>query len=246
MLIDEHFNTAGNWMFRRRGWLPLLVVVLVLASMRHFHYLGYSHYVDRYWESFCLGICLIGIGIRALAVGCAPRGTSGRNTAGQRADTLNTTGMYSIVRHPLYVGNLFIWTGLSAFVHNWQTTLICVLVFALYYERIMYAEEQFLAGRFGDEYRAWAARTPAFLPRFSGWRPPEVPFSFRHVLRREYNGAFCTILVMFLFEVVGDLVYEHKFEIDNLWRMLLPAAFVLWLTLRTLKKNTRLLHVPGR
>ena len=33
------------------------------------------------------------------------KNTSGRNTHDQVADSLNTSGIYSIVRHPLYVGN---------------------------------------------------------------------------------------------------------------------------------------------
>jgi protein-S-isoprenylcysteine O-methyltransferase Ste14 len=246
MLIHEHFNAAGNWMFRRRGYLPLLIVGLILASMRNFQYLGHSHLIDEYWEIFCLAVCFAGLAIRVLTVGCAPGGTSGRNTAGQRADVLNTSGMYSIVRHPLYLGNFFIWLGLSAFLHDPRTTLVCMLVFVLYYERIMYAEEKFLADRFGTAYREWAERTPAILPRLADWRPAELPFSLRNVLRREYNGLLAIVVTMFLFEAVGDMVYEGKLEVDPLWRVLLPAIFAIWLILRTLKKHTRLLHVPGR
>ncbi|MGB8874133.1 MAG: hypothetical protein WCC75_12145, partial [Desulfobaccales bacterium] len=49
----------------------------------------------------------------SLPWGLPPRGTSGRNTQGQVAETLNTTGIYSLVRNPLYLGNFLIWLGLS-------------------------------------------------------------------------------------------------------------------------------------
>ena len=46
------------------------------------------------------------------------------------------------------------------------------LVFWLYYERIMLAEEEFLRARYGKAFDDWAARTPAFLPNFRHWVPP--------------------------------------------------------------------------
>ena len=56
-----------------------------------------------------------------LCVGFTPRGTSGRNTKeGQVAESLNTLGMYSMCRHPLYLGNLLMWLGIVMYMgHLW-------------------------------------------------------------------------------------------------------------------------------
>ena len=58
----------------------------------------------------------MGFLFRAWAIGTTPAGTSGRNTKEQVAEVLNSTGIYSIVRHPLYVGNYFMWIGIVAYV----------------------------------------------------------------------------------------------------------------------------------
>ena len=100
-----------------------------------------------------------GLAIRAYTVGHAPRGTSGRNTMVQRADMLNTTGSYSLARHPLYLGNYLMWLGIVFFVGVWWLAIICTPVFWIYCERIMYAEEAFLGDRFGRNFHEWAART---------------------------------------------------------------------------------------
>ena len=76
----------------------------------------------------------------------------------------------------------------------WWLPVIYVLAFWLYYERIMFAEESFLRQKFGETYQQWAATTPAFLPRFSQWRKPSLPFSWLNVLRREYSGLMIVIL----------------------------------------------------
>ena len=58
----------------------------------------------------------------------------------------------------------------------------------------MFAEEQFLRGKFGQAYLDWAAGVPAFWPALGRWKSPEVGFSLRNVLKREYNGFFAMFL----------------------------------------------------
>jgi len=121
-----------------------------------------------------------------------------------------------------------------------------MLIFWLYYERIMFVEEAFLRNKFGNEYIKWAEITPAFIPRFKNYVKPNLPFSIKNVLKREYNGFFAIIIVLFIFEVAGDLVTEHKFEVDSYWVVILCVGFVVWIVLRTLKKKTNLLNIGGR
>ena len=244
-LVDE-FERTGNRLFRWRSYLPLARRALFLVAMRDYHYLGNSHTLDHIWEAFCLSVSFFGLVIRAATVGHTPRETSGRNTHRQVAKSLNTTGMYSIVRNPLYLGNFFMGLGIALFAHFWWLALIYTLVFWLYYERIIFAEEAFLTREFGDEYRNWAAVTPAMVPRVRLYKRAALPFSLRNVLRREYNGFFAVILVMYLFEVVGDIVVEGHVDFDWGWAVLVGVGFTVWAILRTLKKHTKLLSVDGR
>lgn len=203
--------------------------------------------MDQPWEILCLLISFFGLTIRALTVGYAPKRTSGRNTTkGQVANVLNTTGMYSIVRHPLYLGNFMIWLGISLFVRLWWFSLVSILIFWLYYERIMFAEEEFLRKQFGDVYFDWAKKTPAFFPTFKNWQRPQLPFSFRAVLKREYLDFFGVIAAFSLLEFVGDAVVEGRLTLDWLWLIIFIVGLIMFLTLRTLRKKTRILHVDGR
>lgn len=246
MALREEFENSGNWLFRWRSFLPLLLIGVYLLAMRHYHYPGYSEQLDELWEGVCLVVSFFGLGIRAFTVGHAPRGTSGRNTRRQIAASLNSTGMYSVVRHPLYLGNFFMGLGPAMFADKWWLVLIYVLAFWLYYERIMFAEEAFLRGRFGREWLEWADRTPAFVPRFSLYRRPALRFCWRTVLRREYNGFFGVVAVMFLLEVVGDIDYLGRVVLDRDWLWLVSVSFTIWAVLRILKKYTHVLDAEGR
>jgi protein-S-isoprenylcysteine O-methyltransferase Ste14 len=246
MELHEKFIREGNWLFRWRSYLPLLMLAVFISAMSDFEYLGHSERLDALWEILCLLLSGVGLGIRVLTIGFVPKGTSGRNTKRQKAETLNTTGMYAIVRNPLYLGNFFMWLGISLFPHVWWLMVIYVLAFYLYYERIIFAEESFLKTKFGDRFADWAGKTPAFIPRFKKWQRPSLSFSLRQVLRREYNGFLALILAFFALEVAGDLNVKGRLEIDLMWLLLTAFGIAVWGVLLTLKKKTRLLDVERK
>jgi protein-S-isoprenylcysteine O-methyltransferase Ste14 len=191
-------------------------------------------------------VSLAGLGVRIISVGHAPRRTSGRNTHEQVADSLSTTGMYSIVRHPLYLGNYLMLMGFVLFFHIWWLVLLTSCIYALYYERIMLAEEEFLRQKYGDTFEKWAASTPTFLPRLHGWKSPALPFCWRTVLRREYSGLFLITTTFFLLDTMAGWTVERSIKPDWLWISVFGFGLMMYLALRTLKKHSRLLHVPGR
>jgi protein-S-isoprenylcysteine O-methyltransferase Ste14 len=240
MALREEFEAAGNWLFRRRGYLPLLLFPMLLFAATMPEHLG------RSWEALCGVLALTGLTLRVATVGFVPKDTSQRNTGRPQAETLNTTGLYSVVRHPLYVGNYLMWLGVALFPGAWWPPVIVSLVFWLYYERIMFAEEEFLRRRFGEDYTAWAAGTPAFLPRLRSWRSPDARFSLLTVLRREHSSLLALIASLTLLEVVSDHAATGRLALDPIWGTALAATLALCLGIRTLKHRTRLLHVDDR
>ena len=240
--IREHFEQTGNWLFHRRSYLPMVCFIIIIVSLQNFKYPYGSHRLDQLWEVFCLTISLSGLAIRILTVGYVPDGTSGRNTKGQKAYVLNTTGMYSLLRHPLYLGNFLVWLGVSMFARFWWLTLIMILSYWLYYERIVFAEEKFLQQKFGQQFTDWAKKTRIFLPKLSSWKKPARPFSLRMVLKREHSTVFLIILLFFAMEEAASLITTGSFEWDIMWFTILAAGSAQYMLFRTLKKHTTLLR----
>jgi len=85
----------------------------------------------------------------------------------QRNHWLATTGAYARVRHPQYAGFILIMTG---FLFQWPTlvTLAMFPVLVFMYVRLAHREERDAVAEFGDEYRRYMARTPAFMSRLGG------------------------------------------------------------------------------
>lgn len=218
----------------------MLFFGIALLSLQYFEPLT-NKFADAAWELFCLAVSYLGLAIRIFTVGHTPSGTSGRNVRGQVAQTLNTTGIYSIIRHPLYLGNFLMWFGVSLFPMLWWLSALCALMFWVYYERIMFAEEAYLREKFGEDFVRWAEKTPAFIPSLKNYVKPMYPFSWKKVLRKEYNGFFAAALCLFVMEMTGDYFSGSRISIDAMWAIIMGIAFAVWLALRVVKHHTSLL-----
>jgi protein-S-isoprenylcysteine O-methyltransferase Ste14 len=83
--------------------------------------------------------------------------------AAQRERMLATTGPYSYIRHPQYVGFILIMLG---FLLQWPTLLTVMMfpVLVVMYVRLAKREEAEVIAMFGDSYRRYALNTPGWLP----------------------------------------------------------------------------------
>ena len=243
MKLTQEIEKNGQWLFRHRSYLPLIVLAGAAPAFCHFSYPFGQHALQEWWEVICLGVSLTGLLVRAHAVGHAPRGTSGRHRRAQVASTLNATGLYSIVRHPLYLGNYLTWLGVAAVPRSLSLVCIVSLIFWLYHERIICAEEAFLESKFDNAFREWAARVPTFIPNPALWVKPARPFSLRKVIRQEYLGLFALTTVFTILEIVGDSVVHGWLHWETPWLIAWAAAFGAFVTIRLVIKFTPLLKL---
>jgi protein-S-isoprenylcysteine O-methyltransferase Ste14 len=238
MSLQRHFETSGAWLFRWRSYLPGLLFGLILIGTLDFEYPaeGADHVG---WALGCLAVALLGQLVRAHAIGHAGLGTSGRVTSKQEADELNTTGLYSALRHPLYLGNYLMWLGAALLTGTVWIPLVITLIFWLYYERIMVAEESFLRGKFGAAFEEWAARTPAFVPSFRNWRPPAHRFNLMRVLRRERTTVLALVMTFAAFDFIVGTLARDALHIDRIWLVLIGVTMVYYLIMHVEKRAMR-------
>jgi protein-S-isoprenylcysteine O-methyltransferase Ste14 len=246
MALLHSFEKSGNLLFRYRGQIPILLFV---AAVPVVYFTGNAGLSERWQVAITLiGLLssLLGFIIRAYTIATTPAGTSGRNTDKQVADVLNTSGIYSMIRHPLYLGNFLMWSGIVLFTFNIWFFLVVSLAYWLYYERIMFAEERFLEQKYGEEYLNWSLSAPAFIPAFKKFRKSQVPFSFKSILRREYSGILATVTG---FAFIDHLRHFFLFKSFDPWRTstwCFIASVVFALLFRTLKHHTKLLSESDR
>ena len=160
-------NKFSAFLYRFRGYiLGVIAVALVITPPSVFPR-------EFNLNDFLINDCVAGI-LMAIPLYVASaflrvesRRFIGEHTRGHvhAADTLVTCGPYSRVRHPLYISNTGFALGI-AFFHlglSYRVALfmLVVVAFEIALSRI---EDRFLEQKFGDVWRAWACKTPAFFP----------------------------------------------------------------------------------
>ncbi len=82
----------------------------------------------------------------------------------QQHRELASTGWYARCRHPQYLAFIMVMFG---FLLQWPTipTLVMFPILVFVYVRLAKREEKVAQEEFGEEYRRYAAKTPAFIPR---------------------------------------------------------------------------------
>ena len=167
-------NKFSAFLYRFRGSiLGAIAVALVCAPPSVFSkdFCLNKFYINDCFDN-CVGGILIAIFLYVVSafLRVQTRRFIGEHTRGKvhAADTLVTYGPYSRVRHPLYISNTGFALGLAFFhlgISHWIIPFMLVVVaFEIALSRI---EDRFLEKKFGDVWRAWALKTPAFFPRWN-------------------------------------------------------------------------------
>jgi protein-S-isoprenylcysteine O-methyltransferase Ste14 len=178
---------SGEALYKPRGkylkYVSILSVVIAYfnGAMGPFS----SDTANIAWFCAALAVAAGGALVRIITSGHAALGTSGSNKVTTVAAELNTTGFYSLVRNPLYLGRVLNFTGIAMLSGSWVYGALTFLVSILVYERISVYEEEFLREEFGEAHSKWAEEVPFLMPRFHGWTKPKYPFWPRRCIKRE-------------------------------------------------------------
>lgn len=192
----------GKFLFKYRSFTPLPLILLTFALFR-------PASAAPLWTGLGLAVAFLGEGIRSFSVGYAAGGTSGRESF-LKAESLNTTGLYSLVRNPLYWGNGLIFAGLLVvYAQPWALAVFIVFLF-LQYHFIVLAEESFLRERHGSGYDGYCSRVNRWLPRFRGYMPPDRPFAWRKVFYKENDSCFNLLLAALLILAWKERCFSGK------------------------------------
>jgi protein-S-isoprenylcysteine O-methyltransferase Ste14 len=111
-----------------------------------------------------------GVGVALIVLCILGRTWCSLYIGGRKNQLLITDGPYSVSRNPLYFFSIVGAVGVGAQVGSLVLALLCgFIVWAIFLHTVL-REEAALGTAFGDDYRAYLATVPRFLPKPSLWR----------------------------------------------------------------------------
>ena len=187
---SDALTRVGGWLFKQRTWLPLPIAIALLL-------------IPGSADASLPSTSLIWAGVPIVAAGELLRlwavhhiGVISR-TRSDRLGPLIDSGPFSIVRNPLYLGNILLWMGFSISAQLIWLTPIIVVLLALEYHAIVRWEEQLLTERIGEPYADYVAGVPRWVPSLRTRRPAggETPvFSWKQTLFSERGTLIAVAL----------------------------------------------------
>ena len=216
------FRVIGGFLFKYRSFTPIPLIALVFLFFKPapFSIFKISILVAP------LAVTILGQCIRALAVGFAGSGTSGRESY-FKADSLNRDGLYSIVRNPLYIGNILIFNGLLILYGNLTAGLIFNLILISQYLLIIFSEEHYLKQMYGDRYYEYLQQVNRLFPKLTGFRKPTTPFNLKKVIFKENDSVFNWLLMFMLIVLYKDLRGSTFQSKNNLLYIVIGVLLVM-------------------
>jgi protein-S-isoprenylcysteine O-methyltransferase Ste14 len=79
------------------------------------------------------------------------------------ANTLQTTGIYSISRNPMYISLLLIYIGLSFLIGSWWNFILLPFLIMIVQEYVIKREERYLERTFGNQYSDYKSKIRRWL-----------------------------------------------------------------------------------
>tara|TARA_Y100000994_G_scaffold249277_1_gene260081 strand:- start:19443 stop:20228 length:786 start_codon:yes stop_codon:yes gene_type:complete len=240
MRLVKRMKKEGSILFKYRGQIPILLFLISFPLIEQtslypclsLKYLNTIQYIG-------VTISFFGVILRFYTIGTTPDGTSGRNRNYQIAEHLNKTGIYSIVRHPLYLANFIIWFGISVYSLSYILVLIISMFFLILYERIILTEENYLIEKYSSEFTSYSQDTPVFLPSFGKFKKSNNKLSIKKILKQEYSSTLSTVLSFIYIDILLKYFFtNHLQEIEIITHnhVFISVVFIMIaITLKTLK-----------
>ena len=147
--------------------------------------------VDLDLVSALLGSALIALGLALVVWTVWLFVTVGQGTLAPWDATrrLVVRGPYRHVRNPMITGVASILAGEALAFRSWSIVILLAAFAAVNAVYMPLAEEPGLRRRFGDDYDAYRAHVPRWIPRFGPWDGPYGDGGSQELPRRRPRGA---------------------------------------------------------
>lgn len=146
-----------------------------------------------------------------------------------KSEKLTTSGPYAFVRHPLYLGTVFLVVGFIIFLKVYYIGLAFLAAMAVVYSGTIRREEGMLEGRF-KEYAVYRRKVPAMIPTAFPYRGGKRwGFSFERLIRsQEYKPLLWIPVLVIVFYLKAKLFVEKEaLDGRNLALMITAALLVV-------------------
>jgi protein-S-isoprenylcysteine O-methyltransferase Ste14 len=150
-----------------KGSLWVLLISITIGYLLSFSIAATKIGRIYHWNIlFALGILIIIVGLmsRIISIRTLKQYFTYSVTKAENHELIEK-GFYKFIRHPGYLGQLIIFTGISISLSNWLSIIIMFSSTFIGYMNRIRVEEKFMIEQLGDKYSDYQKRTKKLIPK---------------------------------------------------------------------------------
>jgi hypothetical protein len=129
------------------------------------------------------------------------------------------------MRHPLYLGTLFIALGFVIMLRTAYVGAVFMIVLITVYYRTIKNEETALSHKYKEKYKDYKNWVPAIIPTFFPYKNgAKWSFSFRRIIKNKEYKLFIWVINIVIFFLLKARILEHKSMDSESWGLV--SAFL--------------------
>lgn len=192
-------------------------IILVGAVVKYFYApLIECCMITEMLKSYTILIGMLGIVIRMIIIGRSDDDIlNDRDKSKYSKMIFSKKDSDSLVRNPLYFGGYMLWLSTALYTGSFWFVIISSLLFLIYYECIVYTEEEYFRKKYGSLFIKWSEITPPLLLAHANFRKSSTSFEWKRVLKCEKSLFFKLFLIFLIYSIVGNFSIYSKITIDS-------------------------------
>lgn len=143
-------------------WLTIALSLTASSFLLHYA-LAPMHVPDLWLKPAALALLALGLAVRIAAIATLGRSFTA-NVATRSGQQLHRSGLYSVVRHPSYLGMEIIFLAIGLHTNDWLCLILALVPTTAAVLHRIRIEEEALRGIFGDEYDQYCRTTKRLVP----------------------------------------------------------------------------------
>lgn len=202
----------------------ILSFIIILTGFLYLYPSLYGY--NRVWDMIfdCYGLVLI---IKGNLLRMSSRGH--KKAQSEKGSALVTSGPYTLVRNPMYLGSFSIGAGFVFLVWPWWSIVIFAGLFFWRFNKQMVIEEEHLLKLFGEEYEAFCKKSPRIFPNYKKVLKTKTKTIFNldeSFNTKEWYGLPGWIILAFALESFQELLFIGTINISNTFIIFLLTAVI--------------------
>lgn len=152
---------------RDKGSLRVIMISITVGYFLSFSIAATKIGRIYYWDTlFVIGLFIVALGliIRIISIRQL-RQYFTYSVSKVENHILIEKGFYKFIRHPGYLGQLIIFTGISVSLSNWLAVILMLLSTLVGYTNRIRVEEKFMIEQIGDKYSDYQKKTKKLIPK---------------------------------------------------------------------------------